>query len=188
MSDERPKPKYGELAPEGWSWKPPQQEEPESEATPASAAAVANPAPPASPAAPIAGTPDPGAPGPATPKNRSGDRIATILLLAAGLLATVNMVSSFLVLPDVMNEFMQMQGISGTYGADAQASSAGAVGATVLVVIFALTLVWSIQRMRAQKLSFFVPLIGAALSFATNLVVVLVALLADPSILGSVQP
>jgi hypothetical protein len=194
MSDERPKPKYGELAPEGWVWKPPQ---PETPADPPAAAAPtpASVQPPASvgqtpqwgrPTGAAAGGSAPDAAGPAKP--RSGDRIATIILLAAGLLGTANMVTSFLTLPVVMQQFMELQNIPGVYAADADASSAGAIGATVLVVVYVLALVISIRRMRAGRLTFFVPIIGAVLSFIVNLIVVMVAILADPNILGSLQP
>ncbi|WP_440711195.1 DUF6264 family protein [Herbiconiux sp. YIM B11900] len=189
MSDERPKPKYGELAPEGWVWQPPKDAVPEV-GTPAAPAAQT---PPAAPVVPSTRPVDAGVPGsanvaPGAVPARRGDRIATLILLAAGLLATVNMVTSFLTLPSVMQQFMDLQGIAGVYSGDATASSAGAVGAAVLLAVYALTALVSVQRLRAGKLTFFVPIIGAVLGLLINIVVVVVALLADPSILAAMQP
>jgi hypothetical protein len=189
VSDERPKPKYGELAPEGWVWQPPKEAVPEAEAPTTPAVQT----PPAAPPVPVARPFDAGVPGsgntvPGAVPARRGDRIATLILLAAGLLATINMVTSFLTLPSVMQQFMDLQGIAGVYSGDESASSAGAVGAAVLIAVYALTALVSVQRLRARKLTFFVPIIGAVLGFVINIVVVVVALLADPSILAAMQP
>lgn len=189
MSDERPKPKYGELAPEGWSWTPPKDpaaEEPEASAgagasapgasAPAQAprqAAARQPTPPPPPYNPAAA---------AMPDRKRGDMIATFLLLAAGVISTTNTVVSMLQLPAVMQQVMDIYKIDGAYAGTSTAQTAGSVGAALLVLIFALTVYISVRRLRVNKLTFFVPLIGAVLSFAVSTACIAIAFFADPAL------
>jgi hypothetical protein len=190
VTDERPKPKYGELAPEGWVWKPPadpaHDETPDAPAQPGASGAPSSwPAP----RGPQLGAPvPPPAPG-APPGARSGqgDRIATIVLLALGVLGTVNMVTSLLTLPAVMQELMGIYGVSGVYAGDDAARTAGIVGAALVVPIYAFTVLISLRRLRANKLTFFVPLIGAVVAFTVNTIVVLIALQADPAVFDAIS-
>ena len=196
MTDERPKPKYGELAPDGWVWQPPQEARPDPTldagdpssapaAVPGASAPGTAPWPaPSTPPAPGA-APQPGAPAPAA---RGGggtaDRVATIALLGFGLLSTVNSVVSLLGIRDLMQQFMDLQGIAGTYTAP-NAGTIGATSAVILIVVFALTAVVSVQRLRAHRLAFFVPIIGAVLGFVTLFIALAMALVGDPAIMDA---
>ena len=188
MTDERPKPKYGELAPEGWVWKPPAEatpaEEPDATGQPRASGSSSWPAPRTPPMGSPAPPPEGMAP---TARTGQGDRIATIVLLVLGVLGTFNMVTSLLTLPDVMQQLMQFYGVSGTYtGADA-ARTAGIAGAALVVPIYLITAWLSLRRLQAQKLTFFVPLIGAVVAFIVNTVVVLIALQADPAMFDAIS-
>ncbi len=197
MTDERPKPKYGELAPEGWVWQPPQEAQPAEVPDAGTSPSPSVGGPGATAPGPAAGTwPAPSTPpvaGPAPqPGARAGtaagsgtvDRIVTIALLGFGLLSTVNSVVSLLTLRDLMQQFMDMQGIDGVYSAPA----AGAIGATVaviLIVVYALTAIVSVRRLRAHKLAFFVPIIGAVLSLIALFIGIAMAVAGDPAIMDS---
>ncbi|WP_066040430.1 DUF6264 family protein [Herbiconiux solani] len=200
MSDERPKPKYGELAPEGWSWTPPKDpaaEEAEAGAgagmpgtgTTASgkgASATGASTPAKAPRQAAARQPTPPPPynpaAAAMPDRKRGDMIATFLLLAAGVISTTNTVVSMLQLPAVMQQVMDIYKIDGAYAGTSTAQTAGSVGAALLVLIFALTVYISVRRLRVNKLTFFVPLIGAVLSFAVSTACIAIAFFADPAL------
>jgi hypothetical protein len=200
MTDERPKPKYGELAPEGWSWTPPKDpaaEEPEAGA----GATGSGPSAPAAPGSAASGpasrqaaarqpTPPPPPYNPAAaamPDRKRGDMIATFLLLAAGVISTTNTVVSMLQLPAVMQQVMDIYKLDGAYAGTSTAQTAGSVGAALLVLIFALTVYISVRRLRVNKLTFFVPLIGAVLSFAVSTACIAIAFFADPALVQGVS-
>jgi hypothetical protein len=193
VTDERPKPRFGELAPEGWKWEPPADATPE-EPTGAEArtpAPVVSPWPVRPAARDSAPVPAP-APAPAAatfgpdgrPVNRA-DRIATIALLAIGLIWTANTISSLVSLPDVMNQVMEIWGIDSAYTGTATANTAGVAGAALTFLVFALTAVYSIRRVRQNKLAFFIPIIGAVVAGLISFTVVTIAIMADPVILDT---
>ncbi|QJU53967.1 DUF6264 family protein [Herbiconiux sp. KACC 21604] len=194
MSDERPKPKYGELAPEGWVWQPPQERQPESAPTAPPAPSPTGPASagptslaqqpsrqPASQhwAAPTPGTEVPGA----APAPRRGDRIATMVLLVIGAFWSVNTAFGMFSLPAALQQAMDILGISGTYTAYDTANSAGVTGGVLTLLTFALTVLYSLRRLRANKLAFFIPIIGAVVAFVISIVVYTIAMTADPALM-----
>ncbi|WP_368499322.1 DUF6264 family protein [Herbiconiux sp. A18JL235] len=188
MSDERPKPKYGELAPEGWVWQPPQERQPESAppappAAPVGAPVGPNPSQPQQPqqwAAPAPGTEVPGS---APVPRRNGDRIATLVLLVIGAFWSVNTAFGMFSLPAALQQAMDILGIPGTYTAYDTANSAGVTGGVLTLLTFALTVLYSLRRLRANKLAFFIPLIGAVVAFVISLVVYTIAMTADPALM-----
>jgi hypothetical protein len=188
VTDERPKPKYGELAPEGWVWKPPTEatpdEQPDATGQTRASGSSSWPAPRTPPVGAAVPPPLAGA-GPGA-RSGQGDRIATIVLLVLGVLGTFNMITSLLTLPDVMQELMQFYGVSGTYTGADTARTAGIAGAALVVPIYLITALISLRRLQAKKLAFFVPLIGAVVAFAVNTVVVLIALQADPAMFDAI--
>lgn len=160
MSDERPQPKYGELAPEGWSWTPPpspyeQAPEEEVPSRPAEAA-------------------------PAT--RRRGDFWVTMTLLGLGIFFTLTSAPGYLDLGPMMSQLFAQEGL-GQFTAWEVAGRAGQIAVISQVVILVASIAVSILLVRKGRLSFYVPLTGAALSFIVSLVCVTVALLADPAVL-----
>lgn len=171
--DNRPKPKYGELAPEGWSWTPPQGD-------------TGIPAIPLAPGAtsgvPTAPTAD-AAPGPA--RARAWDRPVTLALLVFGLLATFFTVSVLGTLPQALQMLYTQQDL-GTYTPDVAVVPLITAGRFVEGGIWIATAVVSILRLRKGRRAFYVPLIGGVVSVIALFVFISAVLATDPTLLDSV--
>lgn len=193
--DERPRPAYGEYAPEGWTWTPPGQEASSAPAPNASESALASTRGTASrvpssgrvPGVPhnlgasgspgqqkSAGSalppeqhyraaPPQGGSARAAAPNRLGDRIITIVLLALGAFGALNSAASLYSMSSEFSRWGQVLGID-SFSAPAALTTIGTVGALVVFALYALNLVYSLQRMRARKLAFWVPLATAVIA------------------------
>ncbi|WP_449281366.1 DUF6264 family protein [Leucobacter sp.] len=206
----RPAPAYGELAPEGWEWKPP-----------ADPAAGASPAAPAGGgaqgSAPIAGVPhnlgagsapapasqvrqgegdsspyratEPQAapvPQPGAPKPRVADRVITIILLVIGAFGTLNSAASFFALESQLRLTANMIGIDSPSIAP-WVGTLGMVSGFAVLLLFAVTLIFSIQRMRARKLAFWVPLAAGAVAVLLALIIPMIAMGGAPEIMQQIE-
>lgn len=195
MTDERPKPKYGELAPEGWVWQPPKEATPDP-APEASPAPVARPSdarldprgqtPDARAAA--SGPSDPQAPGsapaPARTRNLAIDVNITIVLLVLGVLSVGSSVATLLDLNGYMTTAGAAFGLD-AYPANEVTRIAGVTGAVLHVLLLAGVVWWSIRRIRAQKMAFWVPLTGAVVSFVLTCICVGIAFAQAPELLDA---
>jgi hypothetical protein len=185
--DERPRPRYGEYAPEGWV-NPVAPVEP---VAPSSApnAGHESSGPATRPDAPAAGSW--GAPPRPAANELSGarrfDRVATFVLLGIGLYSVVSnvvMASSF--------SSALLSAMSGAgYSTDAFTSQdalqrVGVIIAVSTVAAFAVTLIWSLRRLAARKVTFWVPLsIGVAMSIV-QMILVLGVLFGDAGFVQSI--
>jgi hypothetical protein len=173
--DNRPRPQYGELAPEGWSWTPPKSDAgiPAVPAAPASASS----APPVAPTADSAllATRAPG-----------WDRPVTLGLLIFGLLATFFSISVLGALPDALQMLYTQQDL-GTYAADAAVAGLIMAGRIVEVGIWLASAVVSTLLMTKGRRAFYVPLIGGVVSIITIFVFISAVLATDPTLLDSVN-
>lgn len=120
---------------------------------------------------------------------RRGDRVVTIILLAIGALGALYLAASMQQLPTSLGMLASALGAEG-FAVPASVSTLGTVGALTVLALYALSLVYSIQRMRHGRLAFWVPLAAAAIAFivvfalsafALNQTPELVTLLADPN-------
>ncbi len=137
---------------------------------PAGYGAASASAPAASVTAPTASTPP-----------RRVDRIVTIALLAYGLVNVVVTAISYLDLPTVMNQYMQILGIAGEFTNLDDALLWGGIAAAALTGGYALTLWGSWRRMRSGKLAWWLPIVGAiAASFVVSLCLV-APMIGDPA-------
>lgn len=176
--DERPRPRYGEYAPEGWSWTPPTDE----------------PAPPAPPATQPSAPPQQQAPAPApryTPmpgarQPGSVDRIVTIALLVLGAFGAVNTAASLQVLPQQISLVYEQQGI-GEFTPPEWLPTLTMIGTIAQLALYAATLGWSILRLRARKTAFWVPLVGGVLSIVLMMVLVSIVFLNDPTFVSYID-
>ena len=162
MTDQRPQ--YGELA------SPEEQRRAaglppivEMSATPVSVA----------PAAPLA------EPAPGT--RRPVDRLATIGLLAYGLVNVIMTGFALLDLPAGMNQAMKMLGIDGEFTNFAQGKLWGTIAAVVLVIGWVVTAVLSLRRLRSGKLTWWLPIVGAICTMAVVYGCLVVPILGDPA-------
>ncbi|HET6673529.1 MAG TPA: DUF6264 family protein [Agromyces sp.] len=163
----RPRPQYGEYAPEGWTWQPPAGEHTSDPApqmeTPKAAASVEE-------------RPD-----------RPADRIVTIVLLVLGVLGVWSAITSLATLPTLLPEALrQTAEVMGTGGEPFDYTPRPEVpglilaGQVIQVVLWLLTAWWAITRIRARKLAFWVPLVGGALSFIALYAIIFTIMISDP--------
>lgn len=172
--DERPRPQYGEYAPEGWTWQPPAVEK-------------------ASDPAPGIATPPARTPGGAAAASahdgrpvRHGDRIATMALLVLGLLGTWLSVGVLQAMPQSMQLLHTQQGLE-AYAAGPEISGLILTGSIVQVVLWVATALGSFALMRARRLSFWLPLVGGAVAAIVLFAFTVVAILGDPALLDSLS-
>ncbi|HEX5858417.1 MAG TPA: DUF6264 family protein [Microbacterium sp.] len=142
-------------------------------ATPAESASVPT-APAARPAGPAAK--------PVPSRGRLVDRVVTIGLLAYGLFVVI---SSFVALTDFStfaNMWMDTVGIEGEFTNVAQGRLWGTIAAAVFAFGWLISAVISWQMLRRGRITFWVPLVGALVSYLAVTALLLVPLLGDPAI------
>lgn len=175
--DRRPRPKYGELAPEGWEWKPPADPREQAAQQPDQQPVTGQPAP----AHPLQrGIVRPGQFG------ERGvpvwDRPITLGLLIFGLLGTFFTVSVLNALPQAV-QMLYTQDKLGTYEPAASVGALIAAGIVVEALIWLATAIVSILLVVRKRRAFYVPLIGGVASFVTIFVFMSIVLASDPTLL-----
>lgn len=156
--DRRPRPQFGELAPEGWSWQPPQPEQ-----------ADRNPTPPPPPAPAPGGVP-------------RWDRAVTMTLLILGLLGATFAASVLIALPDAVQLLYTQQNL-GTYVPAASVAPLLTLGMVLQCLIWLVTAGISVWLLVRGRRAFWVPLVGAAVSLVALFVVMSIAITSDPTLL-----
>jgi hypothetical protein len=172
-ADHRPQPRYGELAPEGWTWTPPQEDTP-----PAASAPVPTSASPA----PARASGTPGGAAPVRGTAPGWDRPVTALLLALGLAGAFFTVSMLATLPEAV-QVLYTQAELGTYtpaGSVATIITAASIGQ---VVSWLVTAVASILLMIRNRRAFYVPLIGGVVSFVLLVAAMTTVLAGDTALI-----
>ena len=122
------------------------------------------------------------------PVPRRGDRIATIALLAYGLINVLFTAGSYLDLPSVLERTLELLGIEGTFTNYAQGRLWGGIAAIVLVLGWLITAVVAVRRLRTGRLTWWVPLVGAAVTFFVTSLCVMVPMLSDPAFMAALTP
>ena len=204
--DQRPQPQYGEYAPEGWE--PPEPSPTSGSASGSSPVAGTHRQAPGvphnlgvgetrqpvtqhevPPTAPPQGTPmGPGVPpAPAQRQGSTADRVITIVLLVIGAFGALQMALGMLTLGT------QLEIIANTLGAEDFTVPAGmtvlqSVGTILVLSLYAVALIWSVQRLRAKKLTFWVPLAAGALAVILVFVCALIGVLMVPELLALSDP
>ncbi|WP_146071174.1 DUF6264 family protein [Cryobacterium sp. Y57] len=186
----RPRPQYGELAPEGWTWQPP-QEEAKVEPAPAPIVGAGAGGPPRAnqpviPAAPSEPEQQYQRGQPSRPARRTAprwDQPLTIGLLAFGLLATLYGAFSLGALPDAMQLIYTQQGL-GTYTPTASIGPLTTVGAIAVVFVWLAATAVSIGLLLRHRRAFYVPLIGGAVSTVVLFSFILAAMLGDQTLIN----
>jgi hypothetical protein len=170
-SDDRPIPQYGEYASDS---------ERES-AIVRSGGTVANPdvSPPApQPTMPVSGPVARSTPGVI-------DRLATIFLLAFGLIYTIGGASSYLDLGTSLERMFVELGV-GHYHATSMTSIIGVAIVASEAVLWLIATVWSYVRLGRGKRAWWVPAVFGLASFIVSIALLGVLLAADPVFLGFV--
>ncbi len=173
--DPRPRPEYGELAPEGWAWKPTQGNDSPAMNPPAHTPANSSPNP--SPRVPPNGSL-----GRTTSSVPGWDRPLTLGLLMLGLLATFFIVSVLSALPDALQALYTQEGL-GTYTPDPTVAGLITAGGITEAVTWLVTASISILLMVRGRRAFYLPLIGGVVSFVVIFVFTTVVLATDSTLL-----
>ena len=187
--DARPRPRYGEYAPEGWV-------SPVADAAAAREAELAAKAaesravdarPGAAPGTQVAPTAGPATPA-ALSTGRRVDRIATLALIG---LAVYNVVGNVVLVPNFAANLLDLLRGNGydvdTFTSQPALQTAGAVIAVTSLVVFVVMLWWTLRRLRAGRLSFFVPLAAGVLVTAVQVIAVFSVVLGDAAFVQSVM-
>lgn len=176
--DPRPRPQYGEYA-------TPEQQR----------AHIRNPLPDVAVVPLVSADPGVAAPaayhpatGPATTTaarpTRTADRIITFALLAYGLVTVITAVPQLWDFSGFAQTWMQVAGIDGTFTNTAQGDLWGRIGAIVFIAGWMLTAFLSWRSLSARRLSWWIPLVGAIVTFIIASICLTVPLVADPAIVG----
>ncbi|MFF2271167.1 DUF6264 family protein [Agromyces sp. NPDC058136] len=188
-ADERPRPRYGEYAPEGWTWQPPV--DPNAASTPDAGAQAGA----ASAGAYGAGVAGPLAPNSALPgtTTRPADRAWTVALLVFGAMGAVYNVLSIIGLPSSVIESLKLSAsMLGTtppteFTPGPAVPVAVAVGVIAQLALWVGALLWSRARMRAGASSWWIPLLAGVAAFIVVMIVASVVLTSDPAIVEFLQ-
>ncbi|SFR73984.1 hypothetical protein SAMN05428970_1638 [Agromyces sp. CF514] len=188
--DERPRPRYGEYAPEGWTWQPPV----DPNAVPDAAAAVAaNDPSAAATAAPGAHGAAGSAPVPATAPAVPKDRLWTIALLVFGVFGAIYNIMAIVQLPATALESAKLS--SAMLGVDGPTSFTPgpavptilATGVVLQIALWIGALLWSRARLRAGRLSWWIPLVAGVVAFVVVTVIGILVFASDPEFLTSLS-
>jgi hypothetical protein len=134
------------------------------------------------PAVVAAGPPEsPAAAAPAVARSHPVDRFVTIGLLAYGLVNVVVTGLSYLDFSTAMNEMMSVLGVDGEFTNFAEGRTWGTIAAVVLAIGWSLTAYFSIRRLRSAKRSWWVPLVGAAITLFVASICAAIPLMNDPA-------
>lgn len=111
-----------------------------------------------------------------------GDRIVTIVLLVVGALGALNFAASLYSVQETLRQYGEILGVENLV-IPTGVSTLGVVGALVIFAIYALNLIYSLQRLRARKITFWVPLVAAVIAMIVSTVVSAIAFTLVPELL-----
>ncbi|QIM19123.1 hypothetical protein G7066_12095 [Leucobacter coleopterorum] len=114
--------------------------------------------------------------------SRMGDRVMTIILLGIGVFGVIicfqtmmGMHASFV----LMGEALEIK----DFQVPSWIGTLGTVSAVGFLALFAVTLIFSIQRMRARKIAFWVPLTAGVIAVVAVIVLIMVAIFSSPDLM-----
>ena len=170
MSDERPRPQYGEYAtPEeqrdAGGFVPP-TDLPPSVANPAATSPVPTDAAP-------------------TRERRSWDILATTALLSIGTYVTISSASAFLRMADVLRASYEQFGYE-PYTNDALANGLGTFVVVFQSIALIAAAIGSSVSLHAGRVTWWIPLTAGMITAVITIIVLVVAMLGDPAFTGSV--
>ena len=120
------------------------------------------------------------------PKKRTGDRVITIVLLVLGAYMALSFADSLFRIDAQFTLLADMLGIEQPTVPD-WVHTMCLVGAIAVLLLYALTLIYSVQRMRAGKLTFWVPLAAGAIAWLLVSVFTGIAMVSSPEMLEAIN-
>ena len=114
---------------------------------------------------------------------RLADRIITLVLLAYGAITVFSAIPQMLDFTDFAETWMGVAGIDGDFTNFAQGQQWGAIAAWVFALGWLLTAVLSWWSLSRRRLSWWIPMVGAIVTFVLVTFCLMVPLLSDPLII-----
>lgn len=116
----------------------------------------------------------------------AGDRLATSILLGLGLVGLIVTMPGLLDLPGQIRALLFRAGISG-YSTDGLASAMGSLALGLQILLWVVAVLLSSRSLRAGRLTFWIPLVAGVVANVAVVILVAVALGADPAVLEYVR-
>jgi len=123
-----------------------------------------------------------------TRRPRPVDRIIAIGLLGFGLVNVLFSVVSFFDLAEIIAQAMEIIGTEAEFTNTAAAELWGPIAAVVLAVGYGFTAVIALRSVRARRLSWWIPIVGAIITYIGVYACLLVPLVTDPAFLQYASP
>ncbi|GAA1438492.1 DUF6264 family protein [Leifsonia poae] len=184
--DERPRPQFGELAPEGWVWRPPADADRLDTARKPEPVVAEHPEP-------VQRLPRPGDYPPPTdpalrppqlrrdaPRWNLGWTLSLLIVGFLGMSYSIGVINAF---PSAIQLVHSTENL-GDYTPDPAVPGILITGSIVMVVLWAGSAALSIWLLTQRRLAFYVPLIAGALALVAMIVFLSVALATDPALLS----
>jgi hypothetical protein len=182
--DERPRPKYGELAPPGWTWTPPADADRLDTSRTSPAASGAETLPPAE--QPEGGAHgDPGAPrgGVLQPRPASRwDLPLTVLLIVFGFFGLSYSIGILQAFPAYLQLLHSSQGL-GDYTPEPVVGTIVTIGTITVAGLWAVSTGLAVWLLVRKKVAFYVPLITGVIAFIALIVFASLMVSTDPALL-----
>lgn len=176
MAENSPTPSYGERAPEGWVWSPPDDGTESDQAEPAG---LAEPAKPAGQDA--SDVPD------ATPRPYLlADAATSVFLLVLGLAFEASAIPGLFQLRNTVEQFYTDRDL-GEYGGGSAVDIVGTVAGSAHIALLLLAVVLTVRVIGQRRRSWPIPLLLGALAGIVTFVSVALALVADPGFISSIS-
>lgn len=181
--DQRPRPKYGELAPEGWTWSPPPGANPHGSIVPEAQPPADLAAHSAAQHAPAPGSPYRGSIPMAKHHAPAWDRPVTLGLLVVGLLGVFSAIAILGSAPEAIQTLYTQEKL-GTYTPAAAVPGLILAGKLTQGAIWVVTAALSIFVTSRRRRAFYLPLIGGVLSIVAIFIFLSAILATDPTLLN----
>lgn len=116
----------------------------------------------------------------------TGDRLATSILLALGLIGLIVTMPNLLDLPGSIRPALVQFGVSG-YSSDALASAMGVLALGLQIAIWIAAVVLSMRSLRTGRLTFWIPLVAGVAVNIVLFICLAIAVGADPAVMEFVR-
>lgn len=117
---------------------------------------------------------------------RTADRVITIALLAYGLITVLGAIPQLVDFVGLVEQSMRVAGIDATISDAAGGRAWGTAMAVVYAAGWLLTAVLSWWSLSHRRLSWWIPLVGAIVTFVIVFGLVMIAMLSDPGLVDAV--
>lgn len=120
-------------------------------------------------------------PAPAMTPARSADRVVTLALLALGALNVILTAVSYFDFAGLADQAFSILGIPGEFTNIEAARLWGPLAAIVLIAGFVLTALLAWRNLRAGRIAWWIPVVGAIVTYMVVYVCIAIPLLGDPA-------